>query len=309
MTTIRKLLFASKFQELTFDALESLLDLRAVGLDHIVFLYVVERDKVAMRRGIGYQKSEEVKLKEVANIHFIDWAEQLFEQGLEVGVHIVVGTLVQQVVRAAGMEKVDLIVIGRPTRTRLEQFVSGADISDLIRRTRAPVMVYKQYPPEAAEKIHPFARPLLATDWSPGAEKAQDYLMGLKGLVEEINVVHVGKETALNSLSAMEVQRYRKAQREKLQTICDAFGSAGIQARPHLYIDDPYRGIERAAREWRASLIVTGSSGKGTWHERILGSVPRYLAEKTSISNLIIPHDLCGKEVGHAPCCQLNEIE
>ena len=291
MTTIRKMLFASKFQELTFDALESLLDLRAVGLDHIVFLYVVERDKVAMHRGIGYQKSEEVKLKEVANIHFIEWAEQLFEQGLEVGVHIVVGTLVQQVVRAAGMEKVDLIVVGRPTRTRLEQLVTGADISDLIRRTRVPVMVYKQYPPEAAEKVHPFARPLLATDWSRGAAKAQDYLMGFKGLVEEINVVHVGREKELQSLSAMEVQRYRKAQREKLQTICDAFGSAGIQARPHLYVGDPYEGIERAAREWRASMIVTGCSGKGAWHERIIGSIPRHLAEKTSISNLIIPHD------------------
>jgi len=289
MTTIKKMLFASKFQELTFDALESLLDLRAVGLEHIVFLYVVERDKVAMHRGIGYQKSEAVKLKEVANIHFIEWAEQLFEQGLEVGVHIVVGTLVQQVVRAAGMEKVELIVIGRPTRTRLEQLVSGADISDLIRRTQVPVLVYKQFPPEAAEKIHPFARPLLATDWSPAAVKAQDYLMGLKGLVEEINVVHVGKETALKSLSAMEVQRYRKAHREKLQAICDAFGNVGIQARPHLYIGETYRKIEQAAREWRASLIVTGCSGKGTWQERIIGSVPRLLAEQSDVSTLIVP--------------------
>ena len=102
MTPIRKMLFATKFKELTFEALESLLDLRAVGLDHVVFLYVVERDKVAMHRGIGYQKSEEVKLKEVAHIHFIDWAEYLFEQGMEVGVHIVVGTLVQPAARLPG---------------------------------------------------------------------------------------------------------------------------------------------------------------------------------------------------------------
>nr|MBL0712815.1 universal stress protein [Desulfobacterales bacterium] len=141
MTSIKTMLFATKFQELTFDALESLLDLRAVGLDHIVFLNVVERDKVALHRGTGYQKSEEVKFKEVANIHFIEWAEYLFEQGIEVGVHIVVGTLVQQVVRAAGVEKADLIVIGRPTKGRLEQLVSGSDISDLIRRTPAPALV------------------------------------------------------------------------------------------------------------------------------------------------------------------------
>jgi len=289
MTTIKKMLFASRFQDLTFDALESLLDLRAVGLDHVVFLYVVERDKVAMHRGIGYQKSEEVKLKEVANIHFIEWAEQLFEQGMEVGVHIVVGTLVQQVVRAAAMEKVDLIVIGRPTRSLLEQILTGADISDLIRRTRVPILVYKQRPLEAAEKGHPFTRPLLATDWGGAAGKAQDYLMGLKGLVEEVNVIHVGKEKDLSSLSAMEVQGYRKSQREKLQAICDAFATVGIQARPHLYVGDPYQKIESAAREWRASVIVTGCSGKGSWQERIIGSIPRYLAEKSEFSTLIIP--------------------
>jgi len=289
MTTIKKMLFASRFQDLTFDALESLLDLRAVGLDHVVFLYVVERDKVAMHRGVGYQKSEEVKLKEVANIHFIEWAEQLFEQGMEVGVHIVVGTLVQQVVRAAAMEEVDLIVIGRPTRSRLEQILTGADISDLIRRTRVPILVYKQQPLEAAEKGHPFTRPLLATDWGGAAAKAQDYLLGLKGLVEEINVIHVGREKDLSSLSAMKVQTYRKTQREKLQAICDTFETVGIQARPHLYVGDPYQKIESAAREWRASMIVTGCSGKGSWQERIIGSIPRYLAEKSDVSTLIIP--------------------
>jgi len=289
MTTIKKMLFASRFQDLTFDALEALLDLRAVGLDHVVFLYVVERDKVAMYRGLGYQKSEEVKLKEVANIHFIEWAEQLFEQGMEVGVHIVVGTLVQQVVRAAGMEEVDLIVIGRPTRSLLEQLLSGADISALIRRTRIPILVYKQLPLEVAEKGHPFTRPLLATDWGSAAGKAQAYLMGLKGIVEEINVIHVGREKDLDSLSAMKVQQYRKTQREKLQAICDAFEAAGIQARPHLYVGDAYEKIESAAREWRASMIVTGCSGKGSWQERIIGSIPRLLAEKSDVSTLIIP--------------------
>jgi nucleotide-binding universal stress UspA family protein len=291
MTTIKKMLFASKFQDLTFDALESLLDLRAVGLDHVVFLYVVERDKVAMHRGTGYQKSEEVKLKEVANIHFIEWAEQLFEQGMEVGVHIVVGTLVQQVARAAGMEKVDLIVIGRPTRGLWEQLVSGSDISALIRRTQVPIMVHKQLHPNAGEKAHPFTRPLLATDWSPAADKAQEYLMGLKGLVEKINVIHVGKEKALKSLSAMEVQGYRKTHRKKLQAVCDAFGNAGIQAQPHFYVGDPYEKIERAAREWRASVIVTGCSGKGSWRERLIGSVPRFLAEKSDFSILVVPSE------------------
>ena len=43
---------------------------------------------------VGYRKDEEIRLREAANIRFIDWSENLFEQGLEVGVYIVVGTLV-----------------------------------------------------------------------------------------------------------------------------------------------------------------------------------------------------------------------
>ena len=35
---IKKLLFVTKFDELRFDALQSLLDLRNAALDHIVFL-------------------------------------------------------------------------------------------------------------------------------------------------------------------------------------------------------------------------------------------------------------------------------
>jgi nucleotide-binding universal stress UspA family protein len=290
MTTIKKMLFATKFQELVFDALESLLDLRAVGLDHVVFLYVVERDKVAMHRGVGYQKSEEVKLKEVANIHFIEWAEQLFEQGMEVGVHIVVGTLVQQVVRAARMENVDLIVIGRPTRGRpgtarfrrghlgFDPAHPGADPGLQAAASRRPRESASFYKTDAGHRL------------VAGGGKGAGLPDGSQGLVEEINVIHVGKENALTSLSAMDVQRYRKTHREKLQAICDRFEKEGIKARPHLYVGDPYQEIERAAREWRASMIVTGCSGKGTWRERIIGSVPRFLAEKSDFSSLIVPH-------------------
>lgn len=89
---IKKLLFVTRFNHLRFDALLSLMDLKKAALNHVVFLNVIEREKVAMRRGKGYEKSAEIRLREKANIRFIDWAETLFEQGMEVGVYIVVGS-------------------------------------------------------------------------------------------------------------------------------------------------------------------------------------------------------------------------
>ncbi|MDH3885341.1 MAG: universal stress protein, partial [Desulfobacterales bacterium] len=60
---IKKLLFVTKFEELSFDSLRSLLNLRDGALEHVVFVNVIERDRVAMRRGTGYQKDEEIRLR------------------------------------------------------------------------------------------------------------------------------------------------------------------------------------------------------------------------------------------------------
>jgi nucleotide-binding universal stress UspA family protein len=140
---IKKLLFVTKFEELGLDALQSLLSLRKAALEHVVFVNVIERERVAMRRGTGYNKEAEIRLRETANIRFIDWAENLFEQGMEVGVYIVVGSLVGEVIKAAQKEEADLIVIGRSQKGVIEQLYAGSDITELLHRTARPVLVYK----------------------------------------------------------------------------------------------------------------------------------------------------------------------
>jgi len=286
---IQKLLFVTKFEELGFDALQSLLDLRKAALNHVVFVYVIEREKVAMRRGTGYRKDEEVRLRETANIRFIDWAETLFEQGMEVGVYIVVGSVVSEIIKAAAKEESDLIVIGRSHKGVLEQLYSGSDVTELLRRTAVPVLVYKHLSDTAIAIEKPFERPLLAADWSPASMKAVDFLKGLTDVIQEINVIHVANEKDLTGASAMDIQKTRKQTRKKLDEICETFESHGIQARPHVYIGDPEHEIEKAARECQATMIVLGSSTKTYWVERWLGSIPRKIAEDSVYPTLIIP--------------------
>ena len=122
---MKKMLFVTQFDELWFDALQSLMDLRKAGFNHVVFLHVIERDKVAMRRGKGYLKDEEVRLREMANVRFIDWAENLFEQGMEVGAYIIVGDVLAKIISTAEEEGVDLIVTGRHRRPKLEELYAG----------------------------------------------------------------------------------------------------------------------------------------------------------------------------------------
>ncbi len=285
---IKKLLFVTKFNDLSFNALQSLLCLRKAGLTHVVFVNVIEREKVSMHRGLGYQKSEEIRLRETANIRFIDWAEYLFEQGMEVGVYIVVGNLVSQIVDATKKEKADLVVIGHSRKRLVDQLYSGSDITELIRRTSVPVLVYK--PP--TDKIdlldNPFQRPLLATDWSAAGEQAEKLLTPLKGISDIINIIHVADEKDLQG-SAMEIQKLRKQTRAKLDSIADRLENNGIEARAHVYIGDPLEEIQRAAADCQSSMIVLGSSSRSAWKERWLGSLPRAIAEDTDYPTLIVP--------------------
>jgi nucleotide-binding universal stress UspA family protein len=289
MKAIKKLLFVTKFKELNFDDLLALLTLRKAGLEHVVFIYVIEREKVAMHRGMGYKKQAEVRLKEAANIRFINWAEDLFEQGLEVGVYIKVGKPVPEVIRAAEKEAADLIVIGRSAKGILEHLYAGSDVTEIIRRAAVPVLVYKDMVEDVRVLEKPFERPLLATDWSAASMRAVDYLKTMKDIVEEINVIHVADEKSLKQGDAMAVQKTRKQTRQRLEEVCENFEAEGMAARASVYIGDPIKEIETAAQEHQASMIVLGSSGKSAWVERWLGSVPQGIAEKTIFPTLIIP--------------------
>ncbi|MDM8517557.1 universal stress protein [Desulfobacterales bacterium HSG16] len=285
---IKKLLFVTKFKELRFDALQSLLPLKDAALKHVVFLNVIERNKLAMSR-TGYKKDEVTRQREMANIRFIDWAENLFEQGLEVGLYIVVGSLVSQVIKAAKKEDADLIVIGRSSKGVLEQFYSGSDVVELLRRASTPVLVYKQIAENARQIDLPFERPLLAIDWSPASLNAVEYLKAMKNIIKKIDVIHVASEKEFKDSSAMGIQKTRKQYRKKLDAICEGFESLGMEAEPHVYVGDANEEIEIAARECQSTMIVSGSSSKTAWVEKWLGSTPQTIAEKSVFPTLLIP--------------------
>lgn len=286
---IRKILFVTKFEELWFDAVESLMDLRKASLNHVVFLNVIEREKVALRRGKGYQKVEEVRLKEMANIRFINWAETLFEKGLEVGAYIVVGSLVKQVVTAAEKEDIDLIVVGYKKKGRIEQFYSSSDILEIIHRSQIPVLVYKYKPDNTIAVEKPFERPLFATGFSKMNQNVLEYLKPMSQVIKKVTIINVGDPKSLKESSAMGVQKTRKEIRRKLDEVCDLLIAAGIDASPAVYVGTPAKEIVTAAKESNATMIITGTSSKLSLKEKLVGSTPRFLAEKTDIPTLLIP--------------------
>ncbi len=286
---IEKLLFVTRFDKLRFDALQSLMDLRKASLNHVVFLNIIDREKVAMRRGKGYEKSAEIRLREKANIRFIDWAETLFEQGMEVGVYIVVGQFASQVIQAAEKESVDLIVLSPEKKGKLEQLYSGSDITEIVRRSATPVLVYKYLYRKGPLAENPFEKPLLATNWTASDTLAIEYIKPLKEVIQRVDVCYVASEKDLKETSAMAIQKTRRENRKKLDALCDDLEDFGILAKPHVYIGDTVTEIDKAARECQSSMIIAGSPKKNLWRDRWGTSIGKALVEKSVFPVLLIP--------------------
>jgi len=289
---IGTILFVSEFEELWFDALQSLMGLRKAGMNHVVFLHVIHRDKVAMRRGTGYLKEEERKLREIADIRFIDWAETLFEEGMEVGAHIAIGNVVPKILSVAEIEGVDLIVTARMKRGKLEELFLGSETSDLLRRTVKPVLIYNYLSQSGKVGENPFERLLLALDWSVSSEKVLDYVLALKGAVKRVEIMHVLSEKSIGKLSKMEAHKVERENKKKLDEVCDIFIKERFDARPHLYIGNTEEQIERGASEHRATMIVLGTRQTSMWKEKWSGSVCHALAESSELALLVVPAEV-----------------
>jgi nucleotide-binding universal stress UspA family protein len=285
---IKKILFVTKFEKLCYNALTSLLVLRKASLEHLVFLNVIEKDKVAMKRGRGYLKDEAVKLKEMANIRFIDWAENLFEMGLEVGAHIKVSSFIPEILKVVKQESPDLIVIGRSGKGPLEQLYAGSDVSELTRQTDVPILVFKHLEGDNIVPEQLFDRPLFATNWSETNKTAVEYIKGLKNVIGEVHLVHVVKERVLKGKDTHEVQKIRKTERKRLESLCGELEHVGIKARAHVYAGEPQDEIEKAAKEYQASIIILGSSDKAAIVERWIGSVSKNIADNSIYPCLLI---------------------
>ena len=292
---IKKILFPTKFRELAFNSLESLLELKEIGLKEVVLTYVIPRDEVGFVPYGGYMKDEEERLREQARIRFEDWQEAITQEGIESKIRIEVGNPIPQLYRIAEEEKVDLIIAGRKKRTALEKVYVGSHTLDLIRRSSIPVLISKymvrfEWEGELITKVndHIFTKPLFATDWSKPSENALKLVSSFKGLIDKVMVTHIIGVKISKNLDKSELRRIEMESKERLGNYCDKLKKAGLKAEPHLFSGRSSAEIIRVAREHKATMIVMGTTGKDRLREFWLGSVSHRVAEASELPVLLV---------------------
>lgn len=290
------LLFHTRFRELAFNSLKSVLELKAVGLKKVVLTHVIPREDVGFVPYGGTLKEDLNRTREAARLKFNDWIKTLNDPQVTFRQRIEVGSVNAKILELAEEEQVDLIIVGRKQRTALEKIYVGTHILDILRRSTVPVlmskyMVHYEWQGESLMRTNDqiWKRPLLASDWSEPSRRALDATLALKGMVEKIIVGHVLGARRTKNLEPEAVERLERESLSRLQAYGRQIEDAGIASECHLGMGRTVQEIIRMSRDYQATLIVMGRTGKDWFQEYWLGGVSHQIAELSELPVLLIP--------------------
>jgi len=290
------LLFHTRFRELAFNSLKSMLELKAAGLKKVVLVHVIPREDVEFVPYGGILKEDRKRFIETAHRTFDDWIQTIGDPQLEFCQRVEVGAINAEVLKAAEEEKADLIAVGRKKRTALERVYVGNHVLDVLRRSSVPVLMSKymvQYEWQGEKLTRTneeiWKRPLLASDWSEPSRRALDAVLGLKGLVEKIIVSHVMGARMVKNLEDATIKRLKDESLKRLDAYCRLVDEAGVQSESHLAMGRTVEEIIKLSRDYSATMIVLGRTGKDWFQEYWLGGVSHQIAELSELPVLLVP--------------------
>lgn len=295
MKPIRKILFPTKFEDLSFGCVERLYPLQAAGLQEIVFLFVIDREEVGFDLFRGFDKELVNQLRGEARLRFEDWERELAKQGIGARHRIEVGSPEGKILEVSCEEEVDLIITGRQRHVAADAIYLGGTSMGVIRRSAIPVLVCK-HPPEAGGVCAPagadaYERVLLATDFSSTAREAQAFLRRLRGVAKRADVVHVIAEKHLRRETEDELRAEEAECRRELGTICADLAAAGMEAEGHLLAGPIAHEVLQAAADRRSTLVVMGTRGRHGVKELVVGSASHRVAESSPLPVILVPEE------------------
>lgn len=293
---IEKILFPTKFRELAFDALESLLVLKKAGLREIIFLNVIIREEVGFVPFGGYLKKEENKRREEAKIRFEDWQKTLSDNGIGSKISIVVGEPVHEILKHAEEEKVDMIVVGRKKRIGAESLL-GSYTHKIITRIKIPTLVSKymvqfQWDNATLTRVNDklFEMPMVAVDLTERTENILAFLTSLRGAVKKAFIFYNVDVKISKEKDTPETGMAEKERTARLENYCEKLKAAGIDAEVHLGAGGMLDEMIRVSRERKASMIVIGNTSEHRFLNNILNRSLSYQVAKTSeLPTLLVP--------------------
>lgn len=287
--SIKRLLYCTKFRDLSLQALKELFVLKKVGLEEIILLHIIPREDVSYVFPFGYLEEEANRLKEEAELRFEVWGKEIRASGLNYRTIIKVGDPVYDIPAVCEEEKVDLLVLGKKKRETL--FV-GSRTKEILKQVKVPTLVFKYKLKEEdleIENKNLFQRPLVAIDFSPPSLRALEFFYRLKDMFERGMVVYVIPSTKVEGSDKMRLKALEEEVSQKLENLLKNYFENTEKVERLILLGEPQEIVLDLASEKEATLVILGRSEKTFIDRLFLGSVANYVLDRARTPVLIVP--------------------
>jgi len=187
--------------------------------------------------------------------------------------------------QAASSHDAGLVVMGPARHNSLIDYLLGTAVDYTLRHCDQPVLVVKNRP------HRPYAKIVLATDYSKPAAKALEWAMA-EFPEAEFHLVH-GCHMPFQELDQADYSR------EDVLGACQAgmarfvddlaiTDTARAKLATHIEISDPFQTVRRVAQRVGADLLVIGSHGESGFRHATIGSVANALLSSAAIDTLMV---------------------
>jgi nucleotide-binding universal stress UspA family protein len=178
----------------------------------------------------------------------------------------------QEIVDAAAMNQVDMIIMGRHGRTGLLKLMMGSVTARVIGHAPCNVLVI---PPDAKVECRNI---LVATDGSRFSEMA----------AHEAICIAKQCKSPLIAISVASSDTEIASAKENVKKIMDAAAKEGVKAEGLTSRGKPYEVIVQIARQRHADLIVIGSHGRTGIERLLMGSVTERVIGHSETAVLVV---------------------
>lgn len=213
----------------------------------------------------------------------------------------------EEILKLIRTKDIDLVVLGTRSYSKVTGFLLGSVSQWVLQEAPCSVLIARNQPRKKLNdrKI----KLLLATDGSPDAEAAIDFVNAMKlPPSSQVTVLHVIKKQVYETELALRMTPKDEEEFAKLaEELFRARGREGATllkntrkalSSPNLHIDDQLvygnaaAEILKSARYMKADLIVVGSRGLSGLKRMFLGSVSNKVVHRTGCSVAVIRRQL-----------------
>jgi nucleotide-binding universal stress UspA family protein len=208
------------------------------------------------------------------------WKEPLEAVGLQARTLAVDGPTIPSLLNAARKEGVSFIstTMGEQNKGVFRRSFA----KELLKTSHVPVMLMPTATaPSSVDQVDMFDHVIFATDWSEACREVMRYLLRFKGIIKELEIVHVvDKRLSIKELRSL---------RYMLSAWRSAFLGHLIDAESHIYAGKRHEEILLAAKDYGGTCIVMGASQTSSIKRLLRQPCPYRVAEDSQVPTFVVP--------------------